>query len=108
MGGANEDYVSISRFKRKHEDFSLWRVRMIAIIGAKGLMGLVKGKEERPTGSNCEALEAAAIYDEKVWKARAILVSSLGDQPLRAVQGVHNVKHRLYKLLGMEIAGTTN
>ena len=55
---------------------------MEAVLEAKDLMGIVDGTESSPEETDGTAL---AAFNFRVRKARALLINSLGDSPLRAV-----------------------
>ena len=78
-----DDTLKVTRFLGKKDDFALWAMRMEAVLEAKGLMGVVDGSALPPAANN---LTAAQEYNNMKKKARALLINSLGDRPLRAVQ----------------------
>ena len=80
------DELRLAKFKGgEGEDFELWSLRLSAILESKDLADVVYECQEAPVETNTDA---RAIFDRKVRKARAIIITSLGDKPLRVVQAV--------------------
>ena len=53
-----EDVLRMKIFNGKGDDFSLWSVRISAILEARDLLELVKGDEKKPNGSSSERMVA--------------------------------------------------
>lgn len=99
------DDLRVARFMGDEgEDFELWSLRINAILEGKELAGVVAG-EEKVTDS--EEPEALAAHTKKVRKARAIIINSLGDKPLRAVQSATDPRDMMTKLVERYAASTT-
>ena len=92
-----EETIKVVKFHgKKDDDFALWMLRMEAVLEVKELMGIVDGTEGSPEEDDEEALSA---FNIKVRKARALLINSLGDRPLRAVQKAKRSPKGMWKKL---------
>ena len=83
----------IEKFNRKN-DFSLWRVKMHALLVQQGLWKALKGKNALPTTLSNEEKE-----DLLEWAHSAILLS-LGDEVLREIVDEETVVGLWLKLEG--------
>ena len=91
-----DDTLKVTRFLGNKDDFALWTMRMEAVLEAKVLMGIVDGSALAPPANN---LTATQEYNYMKKKSRALLISSLGDCPLRAVQNSKTSPKEMWKLL---------
>ena len=71
-----KETYKVQKFNGNKDDFSLWVIRVTTCLKEKGVFNLVKTKEPLVTD------------ERKKDKCLAILINSLGDRPLRAVQTV--------------------
>ena len=80
-----DEKLQIPKFNDGPKDsFVLWQLRIRAVLETKNLLQLVDGSEIAPA-EDSDATKAAEFRKRKS-KAAALLVVSLGDRPLKAVQ----------------------
>ena len=68
-------------------DYDLWRIRIDAVLDGKGLADVCKAKDSTSESSAPAASSDSTAADRRK-KAKAIIVTSLGNTALRVVQGV--------------------
>lgn len=99
------DTLRVDKFNgNDNEDFSLWSIRIMAVLEGRGIHGVVLGEETEPQK---EDTSAYTTYAEKVSMARAIIVTALGDKPLRVIQNSPSPKEMWDKLRARYEAATT-
>ena len=97
------DELRVSKFNgREGEDFELWSLRLSAVLESKDLSVAVE--ESPPIG---DSSQDKAKYEQKKRKAKAIIVTSLGDKPLRVVQSAKTPSEMIKKLTDRYAASTT-
>ena len=101
-----EQSLKVERFNGNGDDFGLWFMRTQTLLEAAGLMYIVRGEATKPgpVNTNVSGVQISSTgeiedFNKGVIKARAILVHSLGDRPLRAVQKVFNDPAKIWKKL---------
>lgn len=101
------DSLRVEKFNGSdNEDFSLWSLRVFAVLEGKGIHGVVDGTEAKPLD---EASTEYTLYTEKCRMARAVIVTSLGDKPLRVIQNAKTPEEMWKKLNARyEAASTAN
>ncbi len=95
------------------EDFQLWSIQVMACLGGKYLADVVTGREEAPVADegdegDGEFAEVIAAFKAKCRKARAIIVTALGDKPLRAIQSPSMPSEMWLKLRERYASNTTS
>ena len=97
---SERDELRVSKFNgRDNEDFELWSLRLSAVLESKDLSTVVTpGEHPR---------EDFAKYEQKKRKAKAIIVTSLDDKPLRVVQSAKTPAEMMQKLTDRYAASTT-
>jgi hypothetical protein len=105
----------------RSEDFQLWALRVEAIMSAKGVLDVVlpaetgaegaqgavaDGEESEGEGGQAGRIDGNAAMRRS--KAVAIIVSSLGDRPLRAVVGVRGDPREMWRRLHVRYAGASS
>ena len=101
--------LKIPRFHgRRGEDYGLWRLRLRAACRVKGLWSLV---EKKPTADAEEStrqdeMTAAERHRQtaKLEKASGIIITALGNSPLRVVADVDDDPARMLELLDARYA----
>jgi hypothetical protein len=101
------------------EDFQLWALRVEAIMSAKGVLDVVLPEDTGGEGAQGAVADGGESDGEggkagrtdantamRKSKAVAIIVSSLGDRPLRAVVGVRDDPREMWRRLYVLYAGT--
>ena len=102
---SERDELRVPKFRgSEHEDFELWSLRLSSVLESKDLAGVVYDASEVPEDATAEE---KAVYQRKLRKARAIIITSLGDKPLRVVQSVEHPKEMVQKLIERYAASTT-
>ena len=86
------------------EDFELWSLRLRAVLESKDLGTVVYEDKGAPPAHQGAAL---AAYEINLRRARAIIVTSLGDKPLRAIQSCEKPSEMFTKLNKRYAASTT-
>ncbi len=103
--------LRIAKFYGKpEEDFQLWAIRVMAVLEGKELAGVVRGSEPGPevnASSEGDPSADVSAYVAKCRKARAIVVTALGDKPLRAIQSAASPAEMWKKLHERYAASTT-
>ena len=99
----------IPRFKGKHgEDYCLWRMRLRAICRIKGVWSVVENKitteQCESSSTTTENISAATRSTTKKEKASGIIISALGDDPLRVVIEAEDVPAKMIQLLDARYA----
>ena len=99
--------VKIPRFHGKRgEDYGLWRLRLRAACRVKGVWGVVDPTS--PASSTSEATTGATSEGTRLFlkreKASGIIISALGDAPLRVVLEADDDPERMLKLLDARYA----
>jgi gag-polypeptide of LTR copia-type/Integrase core domain/GAG-pre-integrase domain len=105
----------------RSEDFQLWALRVEAIMSIKGVLDGVLPAETGSEGaqgavadgdeSEGEDGQAGRIDGNAAMrrsKAVAIIVSSMGDRPLRAVVGVRGDPREMWRRLHVRYAGASS
>lgn len=80
--------IKIPRFHgHRYEDYGLWRLSLRAACRVKGVWGMVEEKSESASSTSTAAdIEMKSSRRlEKIEKASGIIISFLGDAPLRVV-----------------------
>lgn len=86
MEESKEDKLMVSRFNgTPTESFHLWKLRVEAVLESGSCFSVVSETEKRPPGGS-DAFYRQNQFDRRCKKAAAIIVTALGDKPLRAVQ----------------------
>lgn len=88
----------------EEEDLELWSLRLSAILESKEIAGAIYECQEPP--SETEESERL-LYKRKVGKTRAIIITMVGDKPLRAVQPATHTAGMVHKLINRYAANTT-
>ena len=70
-------------------DYDLWRIRIDAIVDDKGLTDVSVSQDEASESSAAATSSDRTDVDRRK-KAKAIIVTALGDTALRVVRGVIN------------------
>ena len=95
--------IKISRFHgRRGEDYALWRHRLRAACRVKGVWGVVDTSTESSVTTDLTDAERVRIDSRtraKREKASGIIISALGDAPLRVVMDVDDDPARMLQLL---------
>ena len=102
--------IKIPRFHgRRGDDYGLWRLRLRAACRVKGVWGVV----ESVSGSSTTTTTTTTDVDDTVRstrdivkreKASGIIISALGDAPLRVVIEAHDNPKRMLQLLDARYA----
>ena len=99
------DELRVSKFNGKDgEDFELWALRMCAVLERKDLIGVVNGEDPVPDSTDSVSCEK---YMRNLRKARTIIITALGDKPLRAVRSATDPSSMWKKLHERYAASTT-
>lgn len=105
-------------YGKRNEDYGLWRMRLRAACRVKGVWRAVEsGSSSETAEQNSESLEQPSTSDqqasssmkcdvEKSEKASAIIISALGDAPLRVVMEAEDDPARMMKLLDARYASS--
>lgn len=106
--------LKLSRFNGKRgEDYGLWRMRLRAVCRVKGVWKVLesnsKSDETEANSSTSDpstpaTASASKSTSEKLEKASAIIISALGDAPLRVVMEADDDPVRMLKLLDARYA----
>ncbi len=108
---SDREGLRIAKFNGKpEEDFQLWAVREMAVVEGKELAGVVRGSESGPEDNESSEGDPSAgvsAYVAKCRKARAIVMTALGDKPLRAIQSAASPAKMWKKLHERYAASTT-
>ena len=100
---SERDELRLTKFNgREGEDFELWSLRLSAVLESKDLSAVMDG--DAVTGTSTADI---ARHEQKKKKAKAIIVTSLGDKPLRVVQSAKSPAGMLKKLNDRYAASTT-
>ena len=102
--------IKIPRFHgRRGEDYGLWRLRLRAACRVKGVWGVVDSSSSSSssttttTTTDQEAPQSARDISKRE-KASGIIISALGDSPLRVVLEADDDPKRMLKLLDARYA----
>jgi hypothetical protein len=103
------------------EDFQLWALRVEAIMSADGVLDVVLPEDtgaegaqgavadgEESDGEGGRAGRTDVNTEMRRCKAVAIIVSSLGHRPLRAVVGVRGDPREMWRRLHVRCAGVSS
>ena len=98
--------IKIPRFHgRRGEDYGLWRLRLRAACRVKGVWNVVDFSAlSTTTDSTTDIAVASSRHQAKREKASGIIISALGDAPLRVVLEADDDPERMLKLLDARYA----
>ena len=100
--------IKIPRFHGKRgEDYGLWRLRLRAACRVKGVWNVVESSSDSSTATDAASGEtdtAPSRNIAKLEKASGIIISALGDAPLRVVLEADDDPKRMLKLLDARYA----
>ena len=100
--------LKIPRFNGKQgEDYGLWRMRLRAACRAKGVWGVAEPKNfqsGKDSNSESTAATTSSSSTSKKEMASGIIISALGDAPLRVVVEVEDEPAQMIKLLDARYA----
>jgi len=97
--------IKIPRFHGKRgEDYALWRLHLRAACRVKGVWSVVATNADSTAATSTDAASAATTAQAakrlaKREKASGMIISALGDSPLRVVLDVDDDPARMLKLL---------
>lgn len=87
MDDTAKEYITVEKFlEERDEDFELWSMRIMSLLKGREYAEIINGKENAPGDKTTTEY---ATWVTKAKKARAIILNSLGDKPLRAAHLCH-------------------
>ena len=95
---------------KSDEDFQLWSLRVMSYLESKELARYVTGSfelEEPKGNASAAVMKRFKEYETSLKKARAVIVSALGDRPLRAIQSCRSLAE-MWDKLKERYASTSN
>lgn len=98
--------LKIPRFNGKQgEDYGLWRMRLRAACRVKGVWGIVESSSDSNSESTTTSSATTSVTSSvKREKASGIIISALGDAPLRVVIEAEDDPAKMIKLLDARYA----
>ena len=81
------------------DDYGLWRLRLRAELRTKGVWKYVNPNTSSSTSSTTSGTTALADNVEVLEKASAIIISSIGDGPLRVIEDVDDDPQKMLRML---------
>ena len=93
---------------KQGEDYGLWRIRLRAICPTRGVWSVGEKKrtteQSEPSSGTTENISSATRSTAKREKASGIIISELGDAPLRVVIEAEDDPARMIQLLDARYA----
>jgi len=105
MDSERDIVLRVEKFNgRDTEDFALWQMRLMAVLEGRNLSGVVLDTDDIPQdNTSAEYL----TYLDRERKAKAIIITALGNKPLRVIQSVESPSEMWVKLGDRFAAATT-
>lgn len=95
-------------YGRRGDDYGLWRLRSRAACRVQGIWSLVENDSSRSTGTDSTCGEMSTVSREnqssRQEKASGIIISALGDSPLRVLSDQDGNPARMLQMLDARYA----